>query len=115
MAQIELPAVCHLTSITMQNQMNRGIESTSPNAKQRLLPMFGCTFAALLLAGTLSAANAVPAKLKRECRNDYKSFCPAYKVGTSKMRSCMRSNGRQLSWGCYQALKDAGYVKRRGS
>jgi hypothetical protein len=59
-----------------------------------------------------TAADAVPRRVKRECRNDYKTLCPRYRAGTSRMRSCMRSNGSQLSWGCYQALKDYGYVKR---
>jgi hypothetical protein len=71
-----------------------------------------------LMAGLIAtavlapAASAVPSQVKRECRDDYKRFCPRYKVGTSRMRSCMRSNGSQLSWGCYQALKDHGYVRR---
>ena len=68
---------------------------------------------ALLLSNLGLEAYAVPRKLKRECKSDYKTFCPRYKVGTSRMRSCMRSNGRQLSWSCYQALKDHGYVKGR--
>lgn len=68
---------------------------------------------AFMIVCITQAAEAVPRKLKRECRSDYKLLCPLYKIGTSKMRSCMRSNGRQLSWGCYQALKDYGYVKRR--
>ena len=72
------------------------------------------TVASLLIGGLVaSPAFAVPKTVKRECRNDYRSFCPAYKVGTAKMRSCMRANGRQLSWGCYEALRDAGYVKGR--
>ena len=58
-------------------------------------------------------ALAVPNKVKRECRDDYRTFCPGYKIGTAKMRSCMRANGRQLSWGCYESLRDAGYVKGR--
>ena len=66
------------------------------------------------LVAMLETADAVPRRVKRECRGDYKSLCPHYKVGTSRMRSCMRSNGSQLSWGCYQALKDHGYI-RRGS
>ena len=67
---------------------------------------------ALIALGALAgSAGAVPSKVKRECRSDYKTYCPNYKVGTSRMQSCMRSNGRQLSWGCYQALKDAGYVR----
>ena len=70
------------------------------------------TVASLVIGGLVaSPALAVPKTVKRECRNDYRSFCPAYKVGTAKMRSCMRANGRQLSWGCYEALRDAGYVK----
>ncbi len=66
------------------------------------------------IAITFDSADAVPRRVKRECRSDYKSLCPHYRVGTSRMRSCMRSKGSQLSWGCYQALKDHGYV-RRGS
>ena len=73
----------------------------------------GLIFSIVAVSITIDASAAVPAKLKRECRSDYKTFCPAYQVGTSQMRSCMRSNGRQLSWGCYQALKDYGYVNGR--
>ena len=73
-------------------------------------PLTGCIMIACLAA---TPALAVPSKVKRECRDDYRSFCPAYKIGTAKMRSCMRANGRQLSWGCYEALRDAGYVKGR--
>lgn len=76
------------------------------------LGLSGLIVGAIVVAAPLEAF-AVPSKVKRECRADYKSFCPSYKVGTSTMRSCMRSNGRQLSWGCYQALKDHGYVKGR--
>ena len=72
------------------------------------------TVASLVIGGRVaSPAQAVPNTVQRECRDDYRSFCPAYKVGTAKMRSCMRANGRQLSWGCYEALRDAGYVKGR--
>jgi len=73
----------------------------------------GFAMAAAALVFQTQIAAAVPAKLKRECRADYKSFCPQYKAGTAKMRACMRSNGRQLSWDCYQSLKDHGYVKGR--
>ena len=87
----------------------------------RTLPKSGARFALRILGGALAAtlivaststAQAVPARVKRECKSDYKSFCPSYAVGTAKMRACMRANGRQLAWGCYQALKDAGYVKK---
>jgi hypothetical protein len=74
--------------------------------------LFGLAALLIGVAGIVETANAVPRKVKRECRGDYKTFCPKYRIGTSRMRSCMRSNGRQLSWGCYQALKDYGYVRR---
>lgn len=68
---------------------------------------------AIMAVGFIApSADAVPRKVKRACKGDYKSLCPRYRVGTSRMRSCMRSKGRQLSWDCYQALKDAGYVRR---
>ena len=73
--------------------------------------VLAASVAVIGLGGLAGSADAVPRKVKRECRGDYKQFCPSYKIGTSRMRSCMRSNGRQLSWGCYQALKDAGYVR----
>lgn len=72
----------------------------------------GLAVAVLTVGLAVPAADAVPRKVKRACKGDYKSLCPRYRVGTSRMRSCMRSKGRQLSWSCYQALKDAGYVKR---
>ena len=68
--------------------------------------------AVMTLGFAVDTADAVPRKVKRACKGDYRSLCPRYKVGSSRMRSCMRSKGRQLSWRCYQALKDAGYVKR---
>lgn len=65
---------------------------------------------------TSDGAEAVPRKVRKACRNDYKTLCPHYRAGTSRMRSCMRANGSQLSWRCYQALSDYGYVdgRRRG-
>ena len=77
---------------------------------------FGLLLAVFAFGGLADSANAVPRKVKRECKRDYKTLCPRYKIGTSRMRSCMRANGSQLSWGCYQALKDYGYVRsgRRG-
>lgn len=85
----------------------------------KISPIGAGRVAVAVLAGLFGAmtlapdAGAVPAKVKRECRDDYKRFCPRYKVGTSRMQSCMRSSGSQLSWGCYEALRDHGYVRRR--
>ena len=75
--------------------------------------ILGVAVAFLTIGLVADAANAVPRKVKRACKGDYKSLCPHYKIGTSRMRACMRSKGRQLSWSCYQSLKDAGYVRSR--
>ncbi len=75
--------------------------------------MIGLIAATATMVTFVEIANAVPRKVRRECKSDYKSLCPHYRVGTSRMRACMRSKGRQLSWGCYKALKDYGYVSSR--
>lgn len=91
----------------------RNLDCVSFNRKTALKrAVMGLGVMLIGIAGVVETANAIPRKVKRECRGDYKSFCPNYKVGTSRMRSCMRSNGNQLSWGCYEALRDHGYVRR---
>lgn len=77
------------------------------------LPGAAVVTAVGLSAITAAPAHAVPRKVRRACRSDYKSLCPRYKVGTSRMRSCMRANGSSLSWRCYEALRDHGYVDGR--
>lgn len=78
--------------------------------------LMGATSAVTFTTGILTAskAEAVPRRVRRECRGDYKRLCPRYRAGTSRMRNCMRANGSQLSWGCYEALRDYGYVSRGG-
>jgi hypothetical protein len=95
--RISLSAVCKLTAAALM--------------------LSGISFAATLTSGIFAAepAQAVPRRVRNACRNDYKSLCPRYKIGTSQMRNCMRANGSQLSWGCYEALRDHGYVNRGGS
>ena len=97
--------------------MMRNAEVKAPGMSSFLArAVLGLGIAIMAFGFAVESANAVPRKVKRECRGDYKSLCPRYKAGTSRMRSCMRAKGRQLSWGCYQALKDYGYVKsRRGT
>jgi len=81
------------------------------------LMLSGISFAATITSGIFAAepAQAVPRRVRNACRNDYKSLCPRYKIGTSQMRNCIRANGSQLSWGCYEALRDHGYVNRGSS
>ncbi len=63
---------------------------------------------------TATEAKAVPRRVRRACKNDFKRLCRRYKIGTAKMRNCMRANGSQISWGCYEALDDYGYVSGNG-
>jgi hypothetical protein len=65
------------------------------------------------VSAALSPAEAYPRKVRRACKYDYKRMCPRYKVGTAKMRSCMRSKVGQLSPRCYDTLVRYGYGKRR--
>ncbi|MFM7084161.1 MAG: hypothetical protein ACKOW3_04040 [Hyphomicrobium sp.] len=60
------------------------------------------------------SAEAVRAKVREACRDDYLRFCPAYEPETPKGRQCMRQAGRRLSKQCLDALSDSGQI-RRGS
>lgn len=52
-------------------------------------------------------------EVKVACSGDYDRFCKRYKIHDSKLRSCMRANGKRLSRVCIEALVDAGEVSRR--
>lgn len=60
-------------------------------------------------------ARAVSQRVKNACGSDYSRFCSAYKVGSAKLRQCMRSNRRRLSKRCLRALVDAGQISRRAA
>lgn len=71
-----------------------------------------------LCAGQLAAAQHAIAgriddRLKVACSGDYDRFCKGYKLESSKLRSCMRAKGKQLSTVCVEALVDAGWVSRK--
>lgn len=57
-------------------------------------------------------AAAVPRLVRTWCRRDYRRLCPRYKVGTARMRACMRSKRNSLSAVCKKALIDTGYARR---
>lgn len=88
-----------------------------------LRPRGFITLSATLMASTLLVSSAfvpgpaearkVSDRVKVACSGDYSKFCQNYKVGGSKLRSCMRSNGKRLSRVCIEALVDAGEVPRR--
>ncbi|WP_244534647.1 hypothetical protein [Hyphomicrobium sp. CS1GBMeth3] len=70
---------------------------------------------AIALTVTTVEAGAYSKKVENSCRADYKTHCPAYKEGTSALRSCMTLAGRRgnLSRRCVNALTDAGLVPRK--
>lgn len=63
---------------------------------------------------TVEAA-AYSKKVENACRGDYHAHCPAYKVGSAALRSCIELAGKRgnLSKGCFDALVDAGMVPRK--
>ena len=74
------------------------------------------TFASSLLFGGLAfsvQARPVSVKVQNACMSDYNRFCSSYKVGSTKLRQCMRSHGRRLSNRCLRALVDAGQISRK--
>ena len=66
-----------------------------------------------LLAVTSSGASAVDANVRSACAGDYHRYCPAYPVGSTKLRSCMRAVGKRLTPSCLDALVDAGEISRK--
>lgn len=68
---------------------------------------------ALLLAATsVARADSYPSAVRNACTPDAKRLCPAYKLGTPEMRSCMEGRYQSFSRSCLIALEDAGYVPR---
>lgn len=74
-------------------------------------------FAILAIGGALAAAasgaSAYSDRVKSACTDDYLRFCPQYEVGSAKLKSCMRAQGRGLSPRCQRALVDAGLVSKK--
>ena len=63
---------------------------------------------------TAQPAEAWPRIVRIWCKRDYKRFCRRYKVGSSRMRACMRSHANNLSPVCKKALIDSGIAARYG-
>lgn len=58
-------------------------------------------------------ANAYSGRVKRACKTDFYRFCPSYKIGSSKLRTCMRAAGGNISRRCIDALANAGEISRK--
>jgi hypothetical protein len=63
-------------------------------------------------APSASAQDAFPRPVRVACTADAKRLCPAYRLGSPEMRTCMEAKGRLLSRGCVHALEDAGIAPR---
>lgn len=91
----------------------RGLAMT-PNANR---------FAARLIAGacfglgailvTITAANAVDARVRSACTGDYLTYCSQHDPDGKGVRRCMRSNGHKLSSACLNALVAVGEVSKK--
>ena len=87
-----------------------------PSAKQ--LTNFGLLFAISAFAASTffiaaSPADAVPRRVKKACKHDYKRLCPKYRPGSAKMRSCMRNSISGMSPRCYNRLVEYYGGKRK--
>ena len=63
---------------------------------------------AILAAGTLAlsagSALAVSQAVRQACSSDYAAYCSQYKVGTAKLKSCMKEHSHMLKDECIKAL-----------
>lgn len=76
----------------------------------RLSMYFAAVCAAAVIAGPASAYSG---RVKSACKSDFYRFCPSYKVGSSQLRTCMRSAGGNISRRCIDALANAGEISRK--
>lgn len=70
------------------------------------LAVSGFTF-----AGSANARNVSDA-VKVACSGDYSRLCNGYEVGSKKLDSCMRTNGKRLSRVCADSLYREGHMTR---
>jgi hypothetical protein len=70
--------------------------------------------AALAVLGSAATpASAYSDRVQNSCKGDYLTFCSAHAIGSTGMRQCMESNGKNLSPRCVSALVDAGQIPRK--
>ncbi|MEM6495116.1 MAG: hypothetical protein AAF709_00170 [Pseudomonadota bacterium] len=79
---------------------------------------FGILFAISAFAAStfmigVSPAVAVPRSVRKACKFDYKRLCPKYRIGSARMRSCMRNSVSGMSPRCYNRLVEFYGGKRK--
>jgi hypothetical protein len=57
-------------------------------------------------------ARKVSDEVKVACSADYNRLCNGYEIGSQKLDSCMRTNGKRLSRVCAEALHREGHMTR---
>lgn len=65
-----------------------------------------------IAAPRVQAQESFPKEVRIGCAADAKRLCPAYRLGSPEMRTCMEAKGRLLSRGCVRALEDTGLAPR---
>ncbi len=73
------------------------------------------TVAALTVFGSAlpTPASAYSDRVQNNCKGDYLTFCSAHAIGSTGMRQCMESNGKNLSPKCVSALVDSGQIPKK--
>lgn len=69
-----------------------------------------------LLSGALVTTSAdaqVSSRVRSACAGDYQRYCPAYEVGSTRLKSCMRAVGKRLTPACVDALVASGELPRK--
>lgn len=84
--------------------------------KPQLVRQVGIAVAGLAVAGLAFSASAEARKVsdavKVACSGDYSRLCNGYEVGSKKLDSCMRTNGKRLSRVCAESLHREGHMTR---
>jgi len=86
----------------------------SPKTQQMrhvTLALAALAVAGFAFAGSADARNVSDA-VKVACSGDYNRLCNGYEVGSKKLDSCMRTNGKRLSRVCAEALFREGHMTR---
>ena len=78
-----------------------------------VVPALGFALAAAGLLAAVGPASAQDARVRSACSGDYHRYCPAYPVGSTQLKSCMRAVGKRLSPACVDALVASGELSRK--
>lgn len=85
--------------------------STTQQMRRTGLAIAAVAVAGFAFAGSADARNVSDA-VKVACSGDYSRLCNGYEVGSKKLDSCMRTNGKRLSRVCADALYREGHMTR---